>query len=56
MDLIDYEKGKEILTEGKGRIPLYRLDEYRSLRIPKTVEAQWIAEIQEQNGNKYTDK
>ena len=56
LDLIDYEKGKEILTEGKGKIPLYRFDEYKSLQIPKNIEAQWIAEIQEQNGNKNTDK
>lgn len=49
LDLIDYEKGKEIITEGKGRIPIYRFDEYKSLQIPKDIEAQWIAEIQELN-------
>ena len=56
LDLIDYEKGKEIITEGNGRIPLYRFDEYKSLQIPKDIEAQWIAEIREQNSNKNSDK
>ena len=45
LDVIDYEKGKEIITEGNGRIPLHRLDEYKNLRIPKDIEAQWIEEI-----------